>query len=56
MEKKQEYAFVIDNKGKKLDPMKYEKAWYKIRHGKAKLVTLYPLTSSCKEPFPTAVL
>ena len=44
MEKKQEYAFVIDNKGKKLDPMKYEKAWYKIRHGKAKLVTLYPLT------------
>lgn len=38
------YAFVIDSRGLKLSPTREEKAWYKIRKGKARLVSQYPLT------------
>lgn len=39
----QRYAFVEDIRGIKLSPMKEEKAWYKVRHGKAKIKSLKPL-------------
>jgi len=42
--KEQEYAFVVDIKGTKLSPTKAEKAWYKVRHSKAKILNLKPLT------------
>lgn len=40
----EKYAFVIDNRGVQLSPTKEKKAWYMIRHGKAKLFKMYPLT------------
>lgn len=40
----QEYSFVIDIKGNKLDMTKAEKAWYKVRKGKARLLNCNPLT------------
>jgi hypothetical protein len=44
MKDNQKYAFVLDSRGIILSPTKSEKAWYKIRHGKAKLVSQSPLT------------
>ena len=38
-----EYAFVLDAEGKQLSPTKIQKAWYKIRHGLACLVSKYPM-------------
>lgn len=37
------YAFVLDNEGKLLDPTKVKKAWYLVRKDKAKLVEEFPL-------------
>lgn len=41
--KEQKYAFVCDIRGVILSPMKEEKAWYKVRKGKAKVLDLDPL-------------
>lgn len=38
-----EYAFVLDAEGKRLAPTKVQKAWYKIRHGLAYLVSNCPM-------------
>lgn len=51
---KTEYSFVIDSVGNKLSPTKIQKAWYFIRHGKAKLVSMFPMKimlykSICKD-------
>lgn len=39
----QEYAFVLDSKGKQLSPTKVNKAWYLIRKKRATLVSKYPM-------------
>ena len=44
MKDNQQYAFVLDSRGIALSPTKSEKAWYKVRHGKARLVSQFPLT------------
>ena len=36
------YAFVTDNRGIILSPTRVEKAWYKVRHNKAKLLNVNP--------------
>ncbi|AGB40090.1 restriction endonuclease [Halobacteroides halobius DSM 5150] len=46
------YAFVLDSKGKLLDPTKSKKAWYLIRKGKASLVEEYPLIIKLKREVP----
>ena len=39
----QRYAFVLDIRGVVLSPTKEQKAWYMIRHGKAKLIQQNPM-------------
>lgn len=39
----QEYAFVLDSKGKQLSPTKVNKAWYLIRKKRATLISKYPM-------------
>ena len=41
--KEKKYAFVQDSKGIILSPTRIEKAWYLIRHNKAKLLNLEPM-------------
>ena len=43
MSKQKEYAFVLDNKGKKLAPTNTNKAWVLIRKKKASLLQKYPM-------------
>lgn len=43
MKENQRYAFVEDIRGIKLSPTKEEKAWYKVRKGKAKVLQVKPL-------------
>lgn len=43
MKENQRYAFVEDSRGIKLSPTKEEKAWYKVRKGKAKVLQVKPL-------------
>ncbi|AGB41805.1 restriction endonuclease [Halobacteroides halobius DSM 5150] len=47
-----QYALVIDNEGKILDPTKVKKAWYLIRKGRVKLVEEYPLIIQLKKKIP----
>lgn len=46
------YCFVLDADGQKLDPTRQEKAWHQIRHEKADLVRLYPMTIRLKKIIP----
>lgn len=46
MKENQRFAFVQDNRGVLLSPTKEEKAWYLIRKGRAKLVSIS--LHSCK--------
>lgn len=46
------YAFVLDNEGKLLDPTKLKKAWYLIRQSEAKLVEEYPLIIKLHKTVP----
>ncbi|WP_280956794.1 RRXRR domain-containing protein [Acetohalobium arabaticum] len=48
------YAFVLDNEGKMLDPTKTKKAWYLIRQGKAELVEEYPLIIQLNRTVPSS--
>jgi hypothetical protein len=43
MRENQRYAFVLDIRGIKLSPTKEEKAWYKVRKKKAKVIQVKPL-------------
>lgn len=43
MTKEKEYAFVLDNEGKQLDPTTIQNAWILIRKNKAKLISKYPM-------------
>ena len=46
------YAFVLDADGKQLSPTKEPKAWFMIRHGKAKLVSKYPMVIQLNRVIP----
>ena len=48
----QNYCFVLDVDGKPLSPTKETKAWYKIRKGKAKLVSKYPMVIQLNKVIP----
>lgn len=47
-----EYAFVIDNCGRKLSPTPVNKAWYLIRKKRAILVDKYPMTVQLTKEVP----
>ena len=46
------YSFVLDADGKQLSPTKEPKAWFMIRHGKAKLVSKYPMVIQLNRVIP----
>ena len=48
----QEYAFVLDSKGKQLSPTKVNKAWYLIRKKRATLVSKYPMVIQLNKEIP----